>query len=107
MLFRSTVMYLGGYGYGSSYLAEVYYDFGYVGIIIINLFLGALFYKYTQWEKNGIFINAIYFFVMYYILLLPRFSLLYPLNNLLSKSVIVTFVFIFFVGRKRMKTNIR
>lgn len=100
-------MYLSGYGYGSSYLAEVYYDFGYIGVIIINLFFGVLFYKYTQWEKNGIFINAIYFFVMYYILLLPRFSLLYPLNNLLSKSVIVTFIFVFFIGRKRVRIDIR
>ena len=40
--------YLQGHGYGSSYIAELYVDFGYIGIALGNLFLGtymAIFYK--------------------------------------------------------------
>ncbi|MCB6203667.1 O-antigen polysaccharide polymerase Wzy family protein [Extibacter muris] len=46
--------YLNGRGLGSSYLLENYFDFGYIGVIIFSLVLGAvlilfikLFYKYT------------------------------------------------------------
>lgn len=40
--------YLAGLGMGSSYLAELYYDFGYLGIIAFNILLGVLFSKLSR-----------------------------------------------------------
>ena len=40
--------YLAGLGMGSSYLAELFYDFGYIGIIVFNILLGALFSKLSR-----------------------------------------------------------
>ena len=35
--------YLGGHGIGSSYIIEVFTDYGFIGLIIANLLLGMLF----------------------------------------------------------------
>jgi oligosaccharide repeat unit polymerase len=40
--------YLGGEGFGSSYLLELYQDFGYLGIAVFSLFFGALL-NAMQW----------------------------------------------------------
>lgn len=50
--------YLAGLGMGSSYLAELYYDFGYAGIVIFNIILGIMFSKLsrvTPRNTSGIF----------------------------------------------------
>lgn len=45
--------YLQGEGWGSSYLLETYVDFGYVGIIIFSIILGALLiYGVRMWKKS-------------------------------------------------------
>lgn len=97
----ASIGYLRGVGLGSSYLAEVYYDFGYAGILIVNFCLGIFFHRSMCWEKSGVVKNAVFFFVFYYILLIPRSALVYPINNLLSSSVVVTFIFVFFFSYKR------
>ncbi|WP_363551064.1 O-antigen polysaccharide polymerase Wzy family protein [Caldifermentibacillus hisashii] len=46
--------YLNGWGYGSSYVAELFIDFGYLGIIVGNFVLGNILALMTRLFENGI-----------------------------------------------------
>ncbi|MEW4265838.1 O-antigen polysaccharide polymerase Wzy family protein [Priestia megaterium] len=46
--------YLNGWGFGSSYVAELYKDFGYVGVAIGNVVLGIILSLMTRLFKSGI-----------------------------------------------------
>jgi oligosaccharide repeat unit polymerase len=93
--------YLNGFGYGSSYVAEVYYDFEYIGVVIVNMFLGWVLSKCSKLDGNGVLLNSILFFTLYYLFVIPRSPLLYPVNNLFSTSVIATYVCVFALAYKR------
>jgi oligosaccharide repeat unit polymerase len=45
--------YLGGEGFGSSYLLELYQDFGYVGVAVFSLFFGALLNAMQRLFQRG------------------------------------------------------
>lgn len=45
--------YVKGWGYGSCYIAEMYRDFGYIGIIIGNFILGAILASMNRLFKSG------------------------------------------------------
>jgi oligosaccharide repeat unit polymerase len=47
--------YLGGEGFGSSYLLELHQDFGYAGVAIFSLFFGALLNAMQQMFRRGWF----------------------------------------------------
>ncbi len=58
--------YLSGVGMGTQYIAELYSDFGYAGVIIFNLFLGwfitkCRFVYFKQWYWNAITIGVVHF----------------------------------------------
>lgn len=66
--------YLTGHGRGTTYFSEVYLDFGYLGVVLFNLFLGFFISKFSEWFRKGavqriLLMNCI---MMFY--LLPRFS---------------------------------
>lgn len=64
--------YVVGIGLGSSYIAEVYVDFGVVGVIIFNLFLGWLLSRYANLKQKGPFAFAFLFLILKNLFLLPR-----------------------------------
>lgn len=67
--------YLDGEGVGSSYIAEVYLDFGYIGLLIYNLGLGLLLYTIEKWLVSKTFYRLIIALYIYQgILMLPRSS---------------------------------
>ena len=45
--------YLGGHGIGSSYIIEVFTDYGFIGLIIANLLLGMLFVSLVNSMYTG------------------------------------------------------
>ena len=47
--------YLDGHGWGSSFLLETYADFGYIGIILFSLILGAVLVYMLEFAKKGSF----------------------------------------------------
>ena len=53
--------YLHGRGLGSSYLLETYADFGYFGIVLYSLLLGALFYLLVRWlqKRNSLLLSSL------------------------------------------------
>ncbi|MBR4017443.1 MAG: O-antigen polysaccharide polymerase Wzy family protein [Oscillospiraceae bacterium] len=59
-------------GGGSTYIAEVYYDGGYIFLCIFNLFIVFLLLKMGSGGSNSIIGNAIMFNIIRFIPLLPR-----------------------------------
>ena len=67
--------YLNGEGVGSSYIAEIYLDFGYVGLLFYNIGLGFLLYIIEKWLVSNVFYRLIIALYVYQgILMLPRSS---------------------------------
>ncbi len=65
-------LYLTGHGVGSCYIAELYHDFGIIGVVLGNILYGALIKRitnpgYHHWLRNGMLLAA-----QYYIYLAPR-----------------------------------
>lgn len=86
--------YIQGHGYGSSYIAELYADFGYIGIAIGNLLLGAymaIFYKI--YKKSFILTSCllISYRIMFFI---PRASFDYIITYVFNFTAIVSCIII-------------
>lgn len=64
--------YLSGYGMGSSYIAEVFHDFGYFGIAVINVIYGKILSTTDKLEKSRFIKNTIVLMASYNILVAPR-----------------------------------
>ena len=81
-------LYLKGHGAGSSYVAEAYFDLGYIGVAVLNTVYGAfLAYIYKSLYRNpiiiGCFLQAIN--IMFYV---PRGAADYPITYILNITVI-------------------
>ena len=92
-------------GVGSSYVAEVYYDFGYVGLLIVNIVISSVLKQLTTFGKSRVLVKGIIFSVFYYMLTIPRAPLLLPVDNVLSLSSIMTFLVIFVLSKRRVVFN--
>lgn len=66
--------YLLGNGMGSCYIAELYHDFGFFGIIAGNAFYGYAIFKMVNQKKYNWIIQTIMFSALYALLLAPRGS---------------------------------
>ncbi len=64
--------YLAGHGLGSCYIAEVFHDFGYVGICIVNIIYGKVLKKVPEIIGNSWVVNSIVLLSFYNLLLAPR-----------------------------------
>ena len=64
--------YLAGHGVGSCYIAELYHDFGYLGVFAGSVIYGRLLSALNRMTFSRPFRDGILFAAMYYILLAPR-----------------------------------
>ncbi|WP_141560991.1 O-antigen polysaccharide polymerase Wzy family protein [Butyricimonas sp. Marseille-P3923] len=87
--------YLNGMGTGSSYIAELYYDFGYIGIVIGSFIYGWIFSWMTKGFRSNIFIRSLLFIVMSQLLWAPRGAYTAFLSFLFAPSTIGMLLFIF------------
>ena len=90
--------YLAGRGTGSSYIIELFYDFGYFGVAAGTALYSWLFAKITQIKKNNIFTRSLMFSVITQLLWAPRASFTGFISFLDAPSTIIAFIFIFGVG---------
>lgn len=90
--------YLSGHGRGTSYLSELYLDFGYLGIIVFNILLGLFFSKIDFIFNCGTVSRYILLNILMYLYLIPRlatFSLFsFTLNYYFWISNILIFMII-------------
>lgn len=64
--------YLLGRGTGTCYIAELYYDFGYIGILIGSMVYGYIFSLINNFKTTGVFKRSIVFIVITKLLWAPR-----------------------------------
>jgi oligosaccharide repeat unit polymerase len=79
--------YLAGLGLGSSYLAELYYDFGYIGIALFNIILGVLLSILSRTLPNNVMSIFFMLVILDSILNLPRNACLDWFTSLTSVTL--------------------
>lgn len=96
--------YLAGLGIGSSYIAELFQDFGYIGIILGNILYGYLIVSIDNIKKNDIFWTSIKFTILQALLWSIRASFSGFLTILLAPTTMIAFCIIFI--RKKLRKSI-
>ena len=88
--------YLTGRGTGSCYIAELYQDFNYIGVVIGNILYGILLSRIAQKEDNNtLFIKSIKLMIITQLLWAPRGSFTYFISQNLTPTTLGTLVLIF------------
>lgn len=64
--------YFNGGGMGSSFIAEAWHDFGYVGVLIYSIFYGYILAKIPIWNARNVWISTIALVFFKYICYAPR-----------------------------------
>lgn len=90
--------YLAGRGTGSSYIIELFYDFGYLGVAAGTILYSWLFARITRIKRNNIFTRSLMFSVITQLLWAPRASFTGFISFLDAPSTIAAFVVIFGIG---------
>lgn len=88
--------YSNGYGIGSSYIAELFVDFGLFGVALYNLLLGIIMSYFSVPKRRNIFVHAFFMMSLKYIFLLPRISASEFIHSSLNFTNLL-FVFLVFV----------
>ena len=88
-------LYLAGQGTGSSYVAELYQDFGVLGVILGNILYGLLLSKITLFSRNHIFITTIKLIIVMQLLWAPRGGFTEFISVFMTPTSIVALSFIF------------
>lgn len=87
--------YLMGHGYGSSYIAEMFHDFSFLGVFIGSIVYGAIIYVFYYMLQNSNYIIVIFTLMMTRsILFAPRGAALSFIVSAFSMSKIAAVIFI-------------
>lgn len=106
-------LYLKGVGYGSSFVAELYHDFGYAGIILGSMIIGLLIGWFTKMlTSKHIIVIAIALIMARMTLFIPRASTIAFIIDTFSPANIFTAIVIFagervlrpYLNRRRKKS---
>ena len=84
--------YLNGQGWGSSYILEVFADFGYFGIIVYSILIGLLMAIVIQLCKKNYALYTMSLVILMQLYFTPRSSALGFLNPIFQKPFIACFV---------------
>lgn len=105
--------YLAGAGPGSSYIAELYYDFGYIGVFIGSCLYGYIFTLINNFKSAGIFRRSLTIMIIGSFLFAPRAGFASFVSFLLAPTTIALLIFVFcaaqisYVDHRKLKeTNI-
>ena len=106
LMFRDK--YLEGAGTGTSYIAELYHDFGYIGIVFGNIIYGFMLALLAKFDKNKPFNTSMKLLIITRLLWAPRGGftefitiLSLPATIFIYVVVFVSVFFVFGVPRKR------
>lgn len=95
--------YFNGHGIGSSYLAETYFDFGYWGIVIINLIYSAMLNKCESIGTRSVVKRALMLLIIRGLYYAPRGPALIPITNILNITTVSAFVIYWILKSFRIK----
>lgn len=100
--------YLYGFGLGSCYIAELYHDFGYIGVCLGNLVYGFIIKTFLVLHKGDVIRNVIGLLMFRGLLMAPRYNFDFPIRFLYSSGfwIIVVLLFIcVYVTSHKLATN--
>lgn len=92
--FINSESYLSGHGKGSSYIAEVYNDFGYMGIIVCNLAYGVLLALINVLPKSKPILISILLIALRILLYTPRGPMIVPISYFINITTIFALMFL-------------
>ena len=88
-------MYLAGRGTGTSYIAELFFDFGYFGIVLGSLLYSFIILNITRIGKKNPFLLSICFLMVTQLLWAPRGSFSGMITVLFYPTTIIIYILIF------------
>ena len=103
--------YLRGRGLGSSYIAEVYHDFSYIGVFIVNLIYGVVLKVCSNFNRNSVWLRFICLMIINSILMAPRSTTDAFISNFTHIEVILAVILVWggsniLYNRKRLNRKI-
>lgn len=90
--------YLAGRGTGSCYIAELFHDFGYAGVILANLIYGVVLNRFFRFENMGFFRSTISLILLGSLLVAPRGSADGFVADLVDVTTWSALLFVFIVA---------
>lgn len=93
-----------GIGMGSCYIAEVFKDFGYIGVCLINLIYGVVLSQTNKFAKYNVWYTGVFFIMTYNILFSPRDAALTFIISSFNLINIFTF-FVIYIGSRIIFTR--
>ena len=94
-----------GHGQGSSYIAELFADFGYLGIIIGSFALGWFIRQFFIISRKSVLHDAFMFFLIRPLLFIPRDTYCLPISYLINLKYLAAFAFIFMLAQHQAAKN--
>lgn len=94
--YKMRYTYLSGYSMGTYYLAEIWADYKWIGVILINFVLGIFVGKLSKIDYSSFTSRCIAFGAIAQLLLIGRFSVTNILLFFMSTAVLVMYVFFIF-----------
>lgn len=91
-------LYLAGQGSGSSYVAELYQDFGILGVILGNILYGFLLSKISLFSRRHIFTTAVKLIIVMQLLWAPRGGFTEFISVFMTPSTLAGLAFIYIGG---------
>lgn len=97
-----TQRFLNGGGMGSSYIAEVWNDFGYLGLAIWSWLYGHILAKFYVWAQKSMWYLSLVFFMLVGIVYSPRGSAIDFISDILSPTNLVVMYFFHLYGKRKI-----
>ncbi len=95
--------FLSGVGLGSSYIAEVWHDFGYIGLLLWNMMYGVIFARFYHWVRKGLWPCAFGLIMIPEIIYSPRGQASAFLYVFFSVSILLSFFIIHAIAKRYTK----
>lgn len=100
--------YLNGHGIGSSYIIEIFTDYGFIGLCIVNIILGILFvWIATRMYKGSTLSIVIALMILLNLFFMPRSSFSESFFNLFTMQFWGIFILIIIASNLINKVNVR
>lgn len=90
--------YLKGWGLGSSYIAEILVDFGFIGVIVFNIILGIILNKYSRLSEYGVWKLSILLLILNSLFFISRDSALNWATLIFRDTTIFTLLLVYIVS---------
>lgn len=97
-----TQRFLNGGGMGSSYIAEVWNDFGYVGLGIWSWMYGHILAKFYVWAQKSMWYLALAFFMLVGIVYSPRGGAIDFIADITSPTNLLVMLFFHLYGKRKI-----